>query len=146
MRKQREQRGSALIEVVWLSLLLLIPLVYVVVSVFQLQRGAFAVTEAARAAGQAYAGAPDEASGRARAQAAARLALADQKLGDEGLLVRITCRPDPGNCLAPGATIEVRIDYAVKLPFMPAVLGSDTPQIQVDATHAHPYGTFREDR
>ena len=34
----RDERGSALVEVTWLSLLLLIPLLYVVLAVFEVQR------------------------------------------------------------------------------------------------------------
>ena len=40
----RGQRGSALVEVTWLSLLLLVPLLYVVLAVFEVQRSAFGVS------------------------------------------------------------------------------------------------------
>ena len=33
-----------------------------------------------------------------------------------------------------------------RLPLMPAALGGNTPSIRVEAEHAVPYGTFREDR
>ena len=54
-RRRRSERGSALVEVVWLGILLLVPLLWVVLSVFEVQRGAFAVTSAARSAARAYA-------------------------------------------------------------------------------------------
>lgn len=142
----RNQRGSALIEVTWLSLLLLVPLLYVVLSVFEVQRSAFGVNAAARAAGRAYATAPDEASGMERAHAAAALALEDQKVDPAKLGLHITCDPDPANCLAPGAVIEVDLEYPVALPLMPSALGGDTPSFRVSASHRVPYGTFREDR
>lgn len=142
----RDERGSALIEVVWLSILLLVPLVYIVLSVFVVQRSAFAVTEAAKAAGRAYATAPDEQTGRARALWAAGLALRDQHLDAGSLTVEVSCRPDPGNCLAPGAMIDVRLEYPAELPLMPSALGGNTPSIRVSAEHTEPYGTFRDDR
>lgn len=142
----RDQRGSALVEVTWLSILLLIPLLYVVVSVFEVQRSAFGVTSAARAAGRAYATAPSEAEGMARARFAASLALRDQGVDAGRLDLRITCEPTPGNCLAPGAVIEVALSYPVALPLMPSALGDQTPSIRVSADHRVPYGTFREDR
>ena len=67
--RSRDERGSALVELVWLGILLLVPLVWFVLSVFEVQRGAFATTAAARAAGRAFALAPDDATGRARAAA-----------------------------------------------------------------------------
>lgn len=142
----RSQRGSALVEVTWLSLLLLVPLLYVVLAVFEVQRSAFGVTSAARAAGRAYATAPSEAEGMERARLAAVVSLEDQGVEPDSLDLTVRCRPDPGNCLAPGAVVEVEVDYPVALPLMPSMLGDDTPRIRVEATHRVPYGTFREDR
>ena len=53
MTRPRGEAGSALVEVTWLSILLLVPLVYVVLAVFEVQRAAFAVDAATRAAGRA---------------------------------------------------------------------------------------------
>ena len=47
----RSESGTVLVEVTWLAILLLVPLLYVVLSVFEVQRAAFAATAAARAAG-----------------------------------------------------------------------------------------------
>ena len=52
-RPHRDESGSALVEFTWLAILLLVPLVWIVISVFQVQQGAFAVSAAARAAGRA---------------------------------------------------------------------------------------------
>lgn len=142
----RSQRGSALVEVTWLSLLLLIPLLYVVLAVFEVQRSAFGISAAARAAGRAYATAPQEGEGLSRAELAARLAMRDQGVAAERLDLRITCRPDPHNCLSPGALIDVDLSYPVELPLMPSLFGEHTPSFRVTTHHRVPYGTFREDR
>lgn len=142
----RTQRGSALVEGTWLSLLLLVPLLYVVLAVFEVQRSAFGVSAAARAAGRAYATAPDEESGLARAEVAAHLALRDQGVDEDRLDLRVTCRPEPRDCLSPGAVIEVGLSFPVELPLMPSALGDDTPSIRVSTVHRVPYGSFREDR
>jgi len=144
--RSRDESGTALVEVTWLSLILMVPLLYIVLAVFEVQRSAFAVSAASRAAGRAYAIAPSEAAALDRANAAAAVALGDQRL-DEGLSTMIvTCDPDPGNCLAPGSVIRVDISYPVALPLVPSALGGNTPTIRVDAVHGVPYGTFREDR
>jgi hypothetical protein len=142
----RRQRGSALVEVTWLTILLLVPLVYLVLSVFEVQRAAFAVTAASRAAGRAFVLAPDEAAGQARALHAAGVALRDQGLslreGDLG----VTCEPDPRACLRPGSVVVVGLGLDVALPLVPDFLGGGTPSIRVSSTHRAPYGSFREAR
>ena len=145
-RRRRDQRGTALVEVTWLSILLLVPLVYVVLAVFEVQRSAFAVNAATRAAGRAYTLAPSEGEGTARARAAAAVALRDQGLDlRDGQLV-LTCDPDPRDCLSPGSVVRVRMALPVALPLMPAALGGNTPSVRVEAEQSVPYGTFREDR
>ncbi len=64
-RGDRDEAGSAVIELVWVGILLLVPLLWIVLSVFEVQPGAYAVTSAARAAGRAYALAPDDGRGSA---------------------------------------------------------------------------------
>jgi Flp pilus assembly protein TadG len=145
-RAVRDERGTALVEVTWLSILLLVPLVYVVLAVFEVQRAAFAVNAAARAAGRAYTLAPSEADAGARARAAADVALADQGLHLAGTAVQLSCSPTPEDCLSPGSVIHVRLAAPVPLPLMPDALGGNTPSIRVEAEHTVPYGTFREDR
>lgn len=143
---RREESGSALIEAIWLSLLLLVPLVYLVVAVFTVQRAAYGVSAAAEAAGRAFTLAPDETAATGRARAAAAVTLADHGVEVAPDRVSISCTPDPANCLGPGSVVTVVIDGDVALPLMPAVLGSATPSVSVDAHHRIPYGTFREDR
>ena len=139
---RRTERGSALVELSWLGILLLVPLLWIVVSVFEVQRGAFAVSGAARAAGRAFALAPDDATGRARAEAAARQALADQGVEDQPLFLRIAC--DEPDCHAPGAVVTVRIDSRVDLPLLPSALGGGAPSFALDATHTIPIGRYRD--
>jgi hypothetical protein len=145
IRGRRSQRGSALVEVSWLAILLLVPLVYLVLAVFEVQRAAFATSAAARTAGRAFVMAPSPVEGHARAREASSITFADQGLaGSEAALV-LECRP-AGRCLTPGSVVHVRVSYQVPLPFMPTALGEQAPSIRVSAQHTVPYGTFREDR
>ena len=144
MSRPRDERGSALVELTWLGILLLVPMLWIVVSVFEVQRGAFAVSGAARAAGRAYALAPDDTMGRQRAEAAARQALADQGVGEAPLDVRISCTPYPRDCHSGTSVITVVIASRVDLPLMPEVLGGDAPSFALDASHTVPIGQFQE--
>lgn len=143
--RRRAERGSALVEFTWLAILLMVPLLYIVVTVFEVQRGAFGVSSAARSAGRAFAQAPSEAAARDHALAAAALALDDQGLEEDRRVVELGCTPDPSNCLAPGSVVHVVVAYSVPLPLLPSSLGGQRPSVRVEAEHSVPYGTYRED-
>lgn len=142
-RRSRDEQGSALVELVWLGVLLLIPLVYVVVCVFEVQRGAFATAGAARAAARAFALAPDDAIGTQRARSAANRVLADQGIGDPTPAVAISCRSE-GACHSGGSVITVRVSYTAPLPLLPAFFAEDRAGIPVTSTHTVPIGRYQE--
>jgi len=143
-RRPGHERGSAIVELVWLGILLLVPLLWIVLSVAQVQRGSFGVTAAARAAGRAYALAPDDATGQRAAEAVARRALSDQGLTDAPLQVTVTCTPYPHDCHNGTSVITVRIRSSVELPLLPDVLGGGQPRFALDATHSVPIGRYQE--
>ena len=142
-REPRSESGTALVEVTWLAILLLVPLLYVVLAVFEVQRAAFASTAAARAAGRAFVLAPSLTEAEARGRAAGAVALDDQGVDPERTAISISCR---GGCLQPGSVVRVDVRTQVRLPLMPPIFGDHPPSIRVDAAHTVPYGTFREDR
>lgn len=143
MRRRRGDRGSALVELSWLGVLLVLPVVWIVLSVFEVQRGAFGVTAAARAASRAYVLAPNDATGLRRAREAARVALADQGVAVVPR-VRVTCTPYPGDCHGGGSVVTVAVHSAVALPLMPPVLGGRRPSFALDASQTVPVGQFQE--
>lgn len=144
--RHHDETGSAIVEFVWLGLILMVPIVYILLAVFDLQRASYGVSAASRAAGRAFVLAPDQGSGYARAQRAAEVALKDQGIEPGGVAVRISCTPDPERCLSPGAVISVAVRTSQPLPFIPSALGGSRPAVTVNGTHTEPYGTFREDR
>lgn len=144
MRRRRDEQGSALVELIWLGLLLLVPLVWIVVAAFQVQSGAFGVTAAARSAARAFALAPDDVTGARAAEQAARQALVDQGHDDAPVTVTVTCTPFPAQCHSGTSVITVRVDSRVVLPLMPDFLGNDRPSFALDASHTVPIGQFVE--
>lgn len=111
--------GSALVEFVYLAVLLLVPLVYVVLTAVAVQRAAFGVTAAARDAGRAYATAGSERLGEARAEAAVRLAMHDQGMSWTGAGRVVVCNPCD---YAPGTRFTVSLRTRVPLPLLPSWL------------------------
>ncbi len=148
MRQQvvgaRDESGSALVEFSWLAIILLVPLIWIVMSVFEVQQGAFATSAAARAAGRAYALAPDDATGEARARAVVAQVLADQGTPDQRARVEITCDAPAASCHVGTSVITVRVDSGVDLPFFPAILGRGAASFSLDATHTVPIGQYVE--
>lgn len=144
--RRRLEQGTALVELVWLGILLLVPVVWVLLTVFDAQRGAYGVSTAARAAGRAYALAPDDATGEQRARAAAQLALADQGLAGQPVQVQVqvSCTPFPGDCHQGTSVITVRVSSRVDLPLVPEVLGDQAPSLSLDASHTVPIGQYQE--
>ncbi len=145
-RSTRGEQGSALVELVWLGVLLLFPLLWIVMTVFEVQRGAFGVSAGARAAARAYVLAPTDAVGRQRAEAAARAALSDQGLDEAPLEIVVTCDSPTRDCHAGTSVVTVRIGSRVDLPLMPDALGGNTPTFALAASHTLPVGTFQEVR
>ena len=144
MKRRRDERGSAIVEFSWLAILLMVPLVYVMLAVFDVQRASYGATAATRAAGRAFIIVPaglSEDDARARAFEAARLAMKDQGMELSPDQLTITCSPA---CLEPGSTVTVTLDTEVRLPLIPDALGGEPPAIHVSASHTEPYGDYRE--
>lgn len=140
----KRQRGSALVELCWLGILLIVPVLWIVMSVFQVQRGAFGISAAARSAARAYSLAPDDQTGLARAREAARIALDDQGVHGVTPEVRVTCTPYPTNCHQGTSVITVSVHSRVVLPLMPSALGGNRPGFALDATQTVPIGQYQE--
>lgn len=142
--RDRGDRGSGLIELTWLGILLLVPLVWILLSVFTVQRGSFAVSGAARAAGRAYVLAPSDDLGLERARAAARQVLADQGLRDASFDIAVSCTPYPRSCHSGTSVVTVRVASSVRIPVLPALLGSGSPRFALDATQVTPVGQYQD--
>ncbi|MFC8731551.1 pilus assembly protein [Luteimicrobium sp. NPDC057192] len=139
MRGARED-GSALVEFLGASLVLLVPLVYLVLTVGRVQAATFAAESAASGAARVFVMAPDQGSGTALAVDATRLAFADQHvpLGDPAGAVSLACLG--GACGTSGTAVVARVRVEVTLPMVPAFVRTHVPlAVPVEAT-AH--GTF----
>lgn len=141
--------GRALIEVIFLAVLILIPTVYILVSFLRIQAATFAVSQGARDAGRVMDFAPTTAIGVARAEEIARLALTDQNIPTDGMDLRFV--PVGGDCVASaevtptlqaGAVYDVCVIAVVTLPGVPSVItGSRNTISGVFTLHV---GDFRE--
>jgi hypothetical protein len=136
-------RGSMLVEVVFLMVLLMVPLLYLVGTLGRLQAGAYAASAAAREAGRAYVTTPDDRWAPGRADSAA--ALVFDSFGfdqSEGAIV-VGCSADP--CLAPGDGVQVQSTVVVPVPLIPDFMSGAIPtSVTMTSTHSEPVDEFRE--
>lgn len=110
-RRPLSDRGSAAVEIILLSVVLLPPLVYLAVALGAYQRAALAVTAAAREAGRAYVTAPNRVAASERAERAAAEALEAMGLPAGPSVVSVT-----GDLRRGG---DVRAEVACRVPLLP---------------------------
>ena len=134
--------GSAIVEFVFLAVLLMVPIFYLVMVLARLQAGAYAVSAASREAGRAYVTAPTQDSAWARAQSAAGLAFADQGFdAREGSLHPVGCDLTP--CLSPSGRITITATVMVPMPLVPGFFSEIvSTQVPVSATHVETVDRF----
>ena len=132
-RRLSEEGGSALVEFVFITLVVLVPLIYIVAGFSAVQRGVFASTAAAREAGRAIGTAPDPTTGQQRALRAAELAVEDQSVDVTDL--RLAYAPAGADCaaaggyaptLAPGEEFSVCVTVTVRIPLLPEFVDANT--------------------
>jgi hypothetical protein len=126
-RPSIDDGGSAIIEFIFVAVLVLIPLVYLVVAVATIQRSSLAVANAAREAGRAFGTAEDGADATGRAQVAARLALGDQGVNEPVDLRYVTagesCDSTPiVPLLVPGTVFTICVERSFGLPGVPSIV------------------------
>jgi hypothetical protein len=90
-RAGRRDEGRAIVEFIFLGVLLLLPLVYLVLTAARLQAASFSASLAGREAGRAFVTATSDNDALARAQSAASLAFEDFAF-TEGASLGVTCR------------------------------------------------------
>lgn len=121
------EQGSAAVEVLVLGVLLLVPLVYLILTVAALQGAAFAAEGAARQVARSIALAADDGQGRRAAATAAVVALADWRVSPSAAAVEVRCAPRPDDCVTARGTVDVRVRVAAALPLLPPALGLGAP-------------------
>jgi Flp pilus assembly protein TadG len=136
------ERGSAVVEFVFLAVLLMVPLFYLVMTLSRIQAGAYAASTAAREAGRAFVTASDPAAARGRAADAARIAFEDQGFGADEARLTLTCDGTP--CLRPEGRVEFATTVTVPLPLVPSFARAAVPlRVPVTASHVAVVDRFR---
>lgn len=127
LRRIRGERGSASLEFITAGLILLLPLVYLVLTMSSIQAAALATEGAARQAARVFVLAGTERDARGYAERAIRVGLADYGIDADAARVNISCAPRPDACLTRLGTVTVTVEVMVALPLVPQALDLATP-------------------
>ncbi len=135
--------GNAQVEFLGVALVLILPVLYLALTLGRIQAATFAVEGAAKESARAFVTADSVAEGQVRAGVATSLALSDQGFEDvlPSDVLELSCSSDP--CLAPGSEVVAVVRYDVGLPFVPTGLRSWVPlSIPVQAVHTSPVDRY----
>ncbi|STY76771.1 Uncharacterised protein [Mobiluncus curtisii subsp. curtisii] len=136
-RLMRGESGEATVEFVGITMLLLIPLVYLILAFFQIQSGLYAAE--AGAAGAARILTLHPVTGVDSASLAVQLAAADQGLPAGKAQYSLECVTGP--CPAAGSRGIVHVSLEVPLPLVGTILQSSFPtSLTLHADHPIQWG------
>ncbi len=145
----RDDSGSAIVEFIGVTVVLLVPVLYLVVTLARVQAGLFAAEAAAHDAARAVVvtgvraleqGLSHEealAQGEARAVAVVEVILEDFGFSTDDATVALHCTDEP--CLTFGGNVVADVDVQVDLPGVPGFVGAVVPlHVTVQATSRSP--------
>lgn len=136
------ERGSMLVEASFLLVLIVIPMVYLIATVGQLQAGAYAASAAAREAGRTFATSAEPQLAPGRAVAAAQLVFSAHGFDQGEGTVNLSC--PTGMCLEPGSTVQIEAQVQVALPLMPDFVRHVLPTyVTMSAEHLEAVDEYR---
>ena len=134
--------GNALVEFVVLVVVLLLPCLYLVLTLGRVQSSLFAADVIARDAARIHATQTDPRAARARVDTLVTEVLADHGIdADPSRIVRIACSADP--CASPGGDVRADVVIPVDVPGLGPVLGGGGP-MRVGAHHLARVDQYRD--
>ncbi|WJL95855.1 TadE family protein [Microbacterium sp. ET2] len=140
-----DDRGLAALEFIVVGLLLLVPLVYVIVTLAMIQGQALGVEAGARHVARAVAGASDASDADRRAERVLASVAGEYGIDPDRLDLSLECAPAGSACPRAGATLLVGVRSTVALPLVPPVFGLDRiAVIPVEAMAAQRVSRFWE--
>lgn len=138
-----DERGSAPLEFILVGMLLLVPLVYLIVSLGLIQEQALGTEAGARHIARAVSTAPDADAARDRADVVLAAVVEEYGIDPASVDISLACVPSGAYCPEAGATLVVTVQARVALPLVPPILGLDRlATIPVEASAAQKVSRF----
>lgn len=140
LARLRDDTGAAPLELVTVGVLLLVPLVYLVITLAVLQSATFAAEGAARHAARLYVQADSVREADRAIERSLAITVDDHGIEPDAVAVSVRCSPASNDCLARGALVTVGIRIDVPLPL------AASAGIPIEATATQQVSRFRGTR
>lgn len=121
----RNDDGSAALEFIVVGVLLLVPLVYLVLTLGSVQEQTLGAEAAARHTARVIGQAPDAETAARRGDAVLASVVREYGMDAEAVEFGMNCVPTASRCPDAGATVIVTVRTRVSLPFLPPLFGMD---------------------
>ena len=135
MRAKSDDAGRASLEFLAFSVVLVIPTLFLGMSLYSISSATLATEAAARNAVRIFVQSPDLNTAASQAERAAHGALENHGFSELASMERL-CRPN--DCLAPGAVVRIRVGVDAPLfssDLIPGVAGVTEVRIEAEATN-----------
>lgn len=120
-----DDRGSAALEFILVGFILLVPVVYLIVSLGLIQGQSLGIEAGARHIARTVAQSPDAATAESRAERVLAAVIEEYGIDPDAVEFSFSCHGSTGSCPDAGATLIVTLATRVSLPLVPPVLGLD---------------------
>lgn len=133
----RDDTGSAALEFITVGVVLLVPFVYLILTLGAVQGQLLGAEAAARHAARLMSTATDAADAEHRASLAVATAIDEYGMQAEAVNLQLRCAPVGATCPSAGAVVVVTVTTQVSLPFVPSIFGlSSATAIPLEASAA----------
>lgn len=139
-RAIQPEAGSAIIEFIFLAVLLMIPVAYLILTVGQIQGGAYAAVGAADQAAKVFVLHKELPAAHEAAEQAVRLAVQDMGFDPDSATLDLNCDPD---CSTAGAKVRAHVQLKVELPVVGSLPGVNATAATVESTAMQKVGRFK---
>lgn len=134
------EEGSAIVEFIFLAVLLMVPVVYLILTVGQVQGGAYAVVGAADQAAKVFVLHKDLPTAERAATQAMELAVMDLGFDPANAQLSMSCQ---GGCLTPGSIVTAHVALRVELPVVGALPGVTANAATLESHASQKVGRFK---
>lgn len=139
----RNDKGSASLEFLAAGVLLLVPLLYLALTLGAVQSAALRAEGAARYAAQVFVEAPSPEEGAARARSAILFELVEGQLDPTQTSTTITCAPNHEECFTRDGYVTITVDVAVPIPLSPPIVDGTPASVNVSGSSTQAVSRFR---
>lgn len=122
----RNDDGSAALEFITVGVILLVPLVYLIITLGAVQEHLLGVEAAARHTARVIGQADDAATAAENSDALLANVIDEYGMDASKVEVSVSCAPVGSECPSAGATVIVTVSTSVSLPLVPPIFGLDS--------------------